>query len=314
MFPYHASIILSSSLTSTDQLKNAANDIEKNASRPLAFNWDSLIRYLNTSIPTLINVGIKVIVALLVFFIGRKIIHVLQKPIHRMIGKTRIEEGIRQFIEQIIRFVLYLILVIVILSVFGIKSSALAAIVAAVGLSAGLAMQGSLSNFAGGLLILVLKPFKVGDYIQEDTHGNAGIVTDIQLCYTRLRTSDGKVIVLPNGSLSNSSLTNYSSNNQIAVTQNILIPYSADFKEVRDRIRDIVENDPARIPETDVSVFINQLADTGIELAYRVIVSVDDYWNTSSRLNEAVRNMMIDMNLTIPKPQMEVIIDGKKQL
>ncbi|MFI3209105.1 MAG: mechanosensitive ion channel, partial [Eubacteriales bacterium] len=164
--------------------------------------------FLDVNLSLFVAFGIKVLLALVVFFVGRKVISWIGKIARRWLVKFDVDKGIQQFACSCLNVVLYFVLLTSIAAEFGLETTSIAALFASAGVAVGLALQGSLSNFAGGILILLLKPFVVGDYILEDTSKNEGVVIEIQLFYTKLQSVDNKVIVIPNGTLANASLTN----------------------------------------------------------------------------------------------------------
>ena len=167
-----------------------------------------LAEYINENIPALIGFGVKVLLAIVFFFIGRKVIKIIRKIVRGSLERSSADKGVEQFIDSMIKVVLYALLIFSIAAKFGVDTASVAALLASGGVAIGLALQGSLSNFAGGVLILLLKPFVVGDYIIEDSQKNEGTVKEIQIFYTKLSTVDNKTIVIPNGTLANTSLTN----------------------------------------------------------------------------------------------------------
>ncbi len=291
--------------SSGEELTKQLNEVSK----PVSFDWSSLVQWFNSSLPGLVNIGIKVVLALVVFFVGRRIIRALKKPIRRMIDRTSLDTGVKQFFSQVIGLVLYVVLILLILAVFGIPASNAAAVIASLGLTAGLALQGSLSNFAGGFLILILHPFRVGDYIREDSNGNEGIVEEIQLCYTKLRTSDRKTLVLPNGALSNSSLTNFSRNGNMAVNFSLKVPLNADTVQIQEDLKEILNRYPNRCKDVPVSAFIRGLTGDGAEIGYRMYVPVSDYWNCTGVIYEEVRRYLIEEKIPIPAQHMEIRLE-----
>ena len=157
-----------------------------------------------------LNLGVKVLLCVLLFLIGVRLISLFRKMLQRSMQRAGAEEGVRSFVDSFVKAALYVLLIFMMLSWFGVDTASIVALVGSAGVAIGLAIQGSLSNLAGGVLIMLLKPFKVGDFIKEDTHGNMGTVTEIQIFYTKLSTIDNQVVILPNGSLANTSLTNAS--------------------------------------------------------------------------------------------------------
>ena len=199
--------------------------------------------YLQNHIPDLISFGIKVVFALVFFFIGRIVIRWIRKLVRKSMQRSGADKGVEQFVDSLLKFSLYFLLLFMIGTKFGIDASSVAALIASGGVAIGLAMQGSLSNFAGGVLILLLKPFEVGDYIIEDTNKNEGTVKEIQIFYTKLTTIDNKTIVIPNGILTNNSLTNATAKDERRLDLRVDISYDADLKKAKAMIMDVLNND-----------------------------------------------------------------------
>ena len=193
---------LSSENTIAEEVADAVSDNVKFVS------WDTIRNYLLDKTPLIMDFVLKLIIAVIVILVGIRIIKFVRKQVRKILEKTNLDEGLKQFLDHLFNVFLYFVLIMLVLGTFGITASSVIAIIGSVGLSIGLALQGTLSNFAGGVLILLLKPFVVGDYIKEDTNGNEGTVSEIQLFYTKLVTVDNKTVILPNGTLSNCSLTN----------------------------------------------------------------------------------------------------------
>ena len=164
--------------------------------------------YLEDMLPYLASFAIRVLIAAIIYFIGKKIIKWVRKVLGRALERSGVDKGVRQFLDSATKITLYFILAIAVINQLGVETTSVVAVLGSAGLTLGLALQGSLSNFAGGVLILLFKPFKVGDYIIEDTHKNEGTVAEIMIFYTKLLTADNRIVVIPNGILANSSLTN----------------------------------------------------------------------------------------------------------
>ena len=177
----------------------------------------------------LLRFGVRVLLAIIVFFVGAKLIKIVRKMVKKSLLRGNAEQGVIQFLDSFIKAALYIVLILFIGSGFGIDAASVVALLGSAGVAIGLAIQGSLSNLAGGVLILLLKPFKVGDYIKEDTGRNEGTVDEIQLFYTRLVTPENKIIVLPNGNLSNASLTNVTYAPDRRLDIKVGISYKADM-------------------------------------------------------------------------------------
>ena len=167
-----------------------------------------LKNYIASILPNMLDFCFNVVLAVIVYLIGSRIIKAILKMNKRWADRKEIDEGVKQFIHAFIKGALYVLLIFIILTLFGVTTASVVAVLGSAGLTLGLALQGSLSNFAGGVMILLMKPFKVGDYVIEDTNKNEGTVEEISLFYTRLKTIDNKSIVIPNGTLANNSMTN----------------------------------------------------------------------------------------------------------
>lgn len=250
-----------------------------------------------------------VVIALIVWFVGAKVIRFIRKLIRKAMERREVDKGVTQFTDSMVKYGLYIVLIIVILNVFGIQTSSVAAAVASLGLTAGLALQGSLSNFAGGVLILILKPFKVGDYIIEDTHKNEGTVSEISIFYTRLKTLDNKVVVIPNGTLANASLTNVTTSDKRQIDLTFGIGYDDDLKKAKAILLHIAETTEERVKDTDIQIFVRDLAESSVNLGFRIWVPMDDYWKVRWELNERVKLTFDEEGITIPYNQLDVTVN-----
>ena len=180
------------------------------------------------------------------------------------------------------------------------------AVLGSAGLAAGLALQGSLSNFAGGVLILLFKPFKVGDYIIEDAHKNEGTVSEIMIFYTKLATGDNRTVVIPNGTLANSSITNVTQQDKRRVDLYVGISYESDMKKAKELLAELAKKEMARLPEEDLLVFVDALEDSSVRLGCRLWVAVGDYWAVKWRLTEQIKEVFEENQIEIPYNQLTV--------
>lgn len=266
--------------------------------------------WLEGFLPSAISFFWSVVLALIIWFVGIKIVKVFNKLASRALKRHNAEEGAIQFINGLIKALGYLVLIVVILNLFGITTTSVAAAVASIFVTAGLALQGSLSNFAGGVLILVLHPFKVGDYIREDTKGNEGTVKEISIFYTKLCTIDNKIVVVPNGSLANTSLTNYTYQDKRAIDTVVGISYKDDIRTAKDIIREVATNIPTRIQGDEIKVFVSKLNDSSVDIGIRVYVDMDTYWDTYWTFLEDVKYALDEKGITIPYNQLDVTINN----
>ena len=262
--------------------------------------------YLQNHIPDLISFGIKVVFALVFFFIGRIVIRWIRKLVRKSMQRSGADKGVEQFVDSLLKFSLYFLLLFMIGTKFGIDASSVAALIASGGVAIGLAMQGSRSNFAGGVLILLLKPFEVGDYIIEDTNKNEGTVKEIQIFYTKLTTIDNKTIVIPNGILTNNSLTNATAKDERRLDLRVDISYDADLKKAKAMIMDVLNNDPAVLREDEIVVFVDELGESSVVLGARAWTKSADFWQAKWRILENIKEKMDENQIEIPYRQLTV--------
>ncbi len=262
--------------------------------------------YLQEHIPDLIGFGIKVLFAVLFFCIGRIAIKWIRKIVKRSLTRSRADKGVEQFVDSLLRFGLYFLLIFTIATKFGVDAASVAALIASGGVAIGLALQGSLSNFAGGVLILILKPFEVGDYIVEDTNHNEGTVKEIQIFYTKLSTIDNKTIVIPNGILTNNSLTNMTAQPERRLNIKIGITYEADLRKAKAVIEKLLNEDVCVIKEKEIAVFVDELADHAVVIGARGWVNNEEFWPTQWRLLEEIKLAFDEEGIEIAYPQMKV--------
>ncbi|MCI6121468.1 mechanosensitive ion channel family protein [Bariatricus sp. SGI.161] len=267
---------------------------------------NQFVQYIQDSVPSMIGFGIRVLMALVAFFIGRMIIKWIRKIVRRSLERSNADKGVEQFVDSVLKFGLYFLLIFSLVSELGVDTTSVAAVVASGGVAIGLALQGSLSNFAGGVLILILKPFQVGDYIIEDTNKNEGTVKEIQIFYTKLSTIDNKTIVIPNGMLTNSSLTNATAKDERRLDLKVSISYEADLKQAKSLIEDILRNDESVEKDEEILVFVDELAESAVVLGARAWVKSEVYWETRWRVLENIKLTMDAQGIEIPYPKLSV--------
>ena len=265
---------------------------------------------LEEQLPSLMQFGMKVIFALVVFFIGRFLIQWVRRIVRGSLERSRADRGVAQFVDSLLKFVLYILLLFSIAINFGLDTATVAAAVASCGVALGLALQGSLANFAGGVLILVLKPFEVGDYIVEDTNKNEGTVKEIQIFYTKLSTVDNKTIVIPNGILTNNSLTNFTANEERQLDLKVDIAYGADLQKARGLIEELFQADSSILQEQGIKIFVDSLGESSVVLGARAWVKNEEYWPTRWRLLEEIKLAFDKNGIEIPYRQV-VVHQGK---
>ena len=275
-----------------------------------AIGQNALERFLQDIPEKALNLGIRIVFALIVLFIGAQIIKFARKLLKKTMEKAHADQGVITFVDSFVKAAMYVILVLLIASYFGVDAASIIALVGSAGVAVGLALQGSLSNLAGGVLLLVLKPFAIGDYI-VDSAGNEGSVEEIQIFFTKLRTPDNKVIILPNGNLANNSIVNVTTSKIRRCDITVGISYNSDIKKAKDVLLNLLENDPAVLKDKDIVVFVDQLGDSSVNLGVRCWFSNDDFWAGKWRLTENVKLTLDEAGITIPFPQMDVHIQNQ---
>ena len=265
-----------------------------------------LTQYIQESIPGMITFGLEVLAALVAFFVGRMVIKWIRKIVRRSFERSGADKGVEQFVDSLLKYGLYALLIFSLISSLGFDTTSVAALMASGGVAIGLALQGSLSNFAGGVLILLLKPFVVGDYIIEDTNGKEGTVKEIQIFYTKLSTIDNKTIVIPNGMLTNNSITNATAKDERQLDLRVGISYDADIRQAKSVIENLLIKDECIIKNEQINVFVHELADSAVLLGIRAWVKNEEYWETRWRLLEEIKILLDENGIEIPYPQMAV--------
>ncbi len=257
-----------------------------------------------------LNLGVRILLSVIFLFIGIWFIKLVRKIVKKSLNRANVDVGAVQFLDSFIKVCLYIILGFMIAGGFGLDAASVVAVVGSAGVAVGLALQGSLSNFAGGVLILLLKPFKVGDYIKEDSKGNEGTVTEIQMFYTKLLTFDGKTVILPNGTLANTSLVNFTAANFRRLDLTVGISYDSDIKKAKDILNSLLKENPLVLPDKDQVVVVDELADSAVILAVKCHVKTEDYWTLRGQLLESVKLSFDKEGIAIPFPQLNVHMEN----
>lgn len=253
-----------------------------------------------------LSLGKNILIALIVLFVGRKIIKWVLKLIDKAAKKSKLDPMVLKFIDSIIDIALYVVLIVIVISILGIPTTTFVTILGTAGLTIGLALQGSLSNFAGGVLILIFKPFHVGDYICAC--GNEGVVEGIDIFYTRLKTVDNRSVVIPNGSLSNSAITNVTSEKDRRLDIQVGISYESDIELAKKVLTEVIDNTPAVNRDRGVNVFVSKLDSSSVVIETRVWLDGSDYWTTKWDLLERYKKALDENGVEIPFDQLSVTL------
>ena len=253
-------------------------------SAPLAEaqNYTSLI--LEKLLATSLEIVKKLVVVLLIWFIGKKLVKILLNFISKAFNRAGMDVSLSKFLMSLIKFTLYAILAVTIIGALGIETTSLITLIGSLGLTVGLSLQGSLSNFAGGVLILLFKPFKVGDYIIAC--GSEGTVQVIDLLYTKLYTVDNKMVTIPNGTLANSNITNVASEPERRVDISIDVSYDTDLKVAKSVLEETIRANKLVLCDREITIFVDALGASGITLSTRCWVKSENYWPVVWELRE----------------------------
>lgn len=258
-----------------------------------------------------LNLGLRILLAVLCFVIGVQLIRLVRKIIRKSMKRANAEIGAMQFVDSFVKAALYVLLILMLASSFGMDAASIVALLGSAGVAIGLAVQGSLSNLAGGVLILMLKPFKVGDYIIEGFSGKEGTVTEIQIFYTRLLTADNKTVVLPNGSLANNSLVNVTTQDCRRMDIRVGISYNADLRAAKAVLFRVLQEDEAVMKDRDMLVFVDELGASGVSLGVRCWFKQADFWPGKWRITENCKLRLDEAGIEIPYNQLDVHLDRK---
>lgn len=273
----------------------------------MEFNFEQLAeQYVALSI----NYGIQLISALAIFLIGKWIAGVVTNFLQTQMHKRKVDPMVSSFVRSILYWAMLAFVSIAALAQIGVQTASFVAMIGAAGLAVGLALQGSLSNFASGVLMIIFKPFKIGDYVEAG--GQAGTVTDIKIFSIQLLTPDNKEIIIPNSAVMNGSIVNYSSTGKRRVDLKIGVSYDAYLPDVRKLLEDIIANEALVLKNESNLVAVSELASSSVNLVVRVWVKSPDYWSVYFRLTETIKLKLDEANIGIPYPQVDVHFTKKE--
>lgn len=261
--------------------------------------------FLNELPEKLFHLGLRIVLAVLVLLMGIQIIKLVRRILKKTLKRSRIDESAVKFIDSFVKYGLYFLLILMIASWLGVDAASIIAVFGSAGVAIGLAVQGSLSNLAGGVLLLILKPFAVGDYI-KDALGNEGTVNAIDVFYTQLVTPDNKTIVLPNGALANGCITNFTECKLRRIDIPVSIAYDEDIKTAKQILERVLADEPRVQEEKERRVFVDALAESGVNLNVRCWAANADYWEVKWSLTENIKYALDNAGINIPFPQMDV--------
>ena len=271
----------------------------------------SLDVFLAKMIDLGISVGSKILLAIVVFLVGRWIVRRLNKLLAKILEKRHVEASLSTFVKSLVNITLTLLLIIVVIGVLGIETSSFIALFASAGVAIGMALSGTLQNFAGGVMILLFKPFKVGDTIEAQ--GQTGTVREIQIFNTILATPDNKIIIIPNGGLSTGLMKNYSREATRRVDWEFGIAYGDDYTKAKAVIARLLDADGRVLKDPAYFIALTSLGESSVNIVVRAWVNAGDYWGVYFDMNEKVYKTFAEENLNIPFPQLDVHLHGKTE-
>lgn len=260
--------------------------------------------FLSKMVDLGIAVGSKILFALLVLIVGRWIVRRLNKLLNRILTKREVDASLTTFVRSLVSITLNLLLIIVIIGILGIETSSFIALFASAGVAVGMALSGTLQNFAGGVMILLFKPFRVGDFIEAQ--GQSGTVREIQIFNTILTTSDNKVIIIPNGGLSTGLMKNYSKEATRRVDWEFGIAYGDDYTKAKAVLSRLLDAETRVLKDPAYFIALTSLGESSVNIVVRAWVNASDYWGVYFDMNEKVYKTFAEENLNIPFPQLDV--------
>ncbi len=252
-----------------------------------------------------VSAGGRIIGAILIFVIGRFLISFLKKLVSKLMAKRHIDAGIQSFVKSLVNILLTILLIIAVIGKLGVETTSFAALLASAGVAIGMALSGNLQNFAGGLIVLLFRPFKVGDWIETQS-GVSGTVREIQIFHTILTTADNKVIYIPNGPLSSGTVTNYSREDTRRVDWVIGVDYGENYDKVESTVRRIIAADNRILKEPAPFIALHALDASSVNVVIRVWVNAADYWGVYFDMNKTIYAVFNEEGIDFPFPQLTV--------
>ena len=251
-----------------------------------------------------VSFGVRVLTAIVIFVVGRFLIGFINKLVAKLLSRRHVDVGVQGFVKSLVSILLTVLLIVAVISQLGIETTSFAALLASAGVAVGMALSGNLQNFAGGLLILLFRPYKVGDYIE--CQGQGGTVREIQIFYTILVTPENKVVYLPNGPLSSGTVVNYSQEGTRRVDWTVSVEYGEDYERVARVLRELVAADERILTDPEPAFALLSLGDSSVNVVMRVWVATADYWNVYLDMNKKIYSTFNQAGIGFPFPQLTV--------
>ena len=296
-------LLLLQATQAADSVQVAADELMKEAIAN-ADGLDKLSLITQQLIDFGIRAGERILIAVIVFIVGRFLISMLNKFVGRLMDKRKVDISIKTFVKSLVNITLTVLLIISVVGALGVETTSFAALLASAGVAVGMALSGNLQNFAGGLIVLLFKPYKVGDWIESQ--GVSGTVKEIQIFHTILTTADNKVIYVPNGAMSSGVVTNYSNQVTRRVEWIVGVDYGEDYEKVQKIVYDILAADQRILKEPAPFVALHALDASSVNVVARVWVNSGDYWGVYSDINKAIYETFNEKGINFPFPQLTV--------
>ena len=257
-------------------------------------------KWIDKGYDLIVQFAPKLLAAILIWIIGSWIIKMVMKGIKKAMTKANYDESLKKFLLNLINWIFKIVLILVVLGTVGVETTSFAAVLAAAGLAVGMALQGSLGNFAGGVLIMIFKPFKIGDLIEAQ--GEIGVVKEIEIFTTKLTGLSNKEIIIPNGALSNGNIINYTTEGTRRVDLVFGVSYDADIKQTKEVLMNVLTSHPKILNDPAPMVTVLELADSSVNFAVRPWCKVEDYWNVYFDITENTKEALDTAGIEIPYP------------
>ena len=282
---------------------NSVEDVKESVEQLFSIDYSQLMDKL---LEGALVVGLKIVAALLIYYVGRWFVRRVMKLMDKVYEKKSVEKSLRSFLSGVVKVLLYVVIVLIVIQVLGINTTSLVAMIASAGLAIGMALSGTLHNFAGGVMILLLRPYRIGDYI--DAQGEEGTVTKIGLFSTEIITVDNRVIYIPNSTISTSVIDNYSTSEMRRVDWTVNVEYGSDPDKVRKVLVDMLMSDSRVAADPAPVVFLVNLADSSVQFSARAWCKNSDYWGLKFDIQERIYVELPKSGVNFPFPQLDVNI------
>ena len=274
----------------------------------LGFDWNQVLELIQTKG---VDFAINLVTAIVIFYVGKIVVSIVVRALRKLMQRQEVDKTLETFVCNLLRMVLMVIVIIAAIGALGIQTTSFIAIFGAAGLAVGLALQGSLSNFASGVLIVLFRPYRVGDFVEAA--GISGVVEQVQILTTVLKTGDNKQIIVPNGQIMDSIITNYSANDTRRVDMVVGVSYDDDLDKVRETIEQLVAAEDRILDEPACTIAVSALADSSVNFVVRPWVKTSDYWGVMFDLTEAIKKRFDKEGISFPFPQQDVHLHTVKE-